>query len=265
MEMTIKERINRFCEKYPEPRQCKIILNWNRKDGQHSQEVGTGKDFILWGTRMFSRTVGKPLYIQHYRYDDETELMECAYAVMDCHTPKPDEVRRWKYAERYFVTNEDVYDEKGYRCVYDINGNIGRYVIHNSYGDNVCADARYFLQCFVKLNTMKGYFNEAFTAMSKGNPTLPPRYISENYYSWVMTEWVECADLKGFKYAKLTRNLNNKGYVDESGKLYFYVADMACYADEIQHRLYIKAKEEYDRAQLTLAAYGKMFDNTKLM
>ena len=190
MEMTIKERITRFCEKYPDPQQCKIILKWSRKDGLHSQEVGAGNPLYLWRTRMVSRTVGKPLYIQHYRYDDETELMECAYSVMDCRTPKPGEVRLWKYAERYFVTNEDVYDENGYRCVYDINGNTGRYVIHNSYGDNIYTDARYFMQCFVRLHAMMECFNKSFIAMSEGSPALPPRYRSDSYYPWVLTEWV---------------------------------------------------------------------------
>ena len=38
MGKTIKSRIKRFCAKYPEPRQYKIKLTWNRKDGYHEAD-----------------------------------------------------------------------------------------------------------------------------------------------------------------------------------------------------------------------------------
>ena len=35
--MTIKQRIDKFVKKYPEPYQFKITLSWSRKDGEHEK------------------------------------------------------------------------------------------------------------------------------------------------------------------------------------------------------------------------------------
>lgn len=82
--------------------------------------------------------------------------------------------------------------------------------------------------------------------------------------SEAFTSAKECADLKGFKYTNFVYALNH-GTMASDGKLYCYVADMAYYAPEIQHRIYNKAKAEYDNAKMTMMKYEKMFDSTKLM
>ena len=187
MGKTINERIMRFCKKYPEPRQYKIELYWNRKDGRHSAVVGSGEPLIYaaWTKNMLKRSVGGDLYIQHYRYDAETKLMECSYAKIDCHTPKPNDNRRWEYAERYFIPKEE-------KQLYDINGNEGKYTVRNSYGNYNVGVARTFLQAFNHLNIPNDTFYPAFIALTDNNPTLPPRYCEESYYhySWILTEWI---------------------------------------------------------------------------
>lgn len=185
MGKTIKSRIKRFCAKYPEPRQYKIKLTWNRKDGYHEAVVGSGEDLMYSGyysSRMYQRSVCKQMYIQHYRYDAETELMECSYAVISCLTPKENDDRRWKYAERYFIP-------KGEKQVYDINGNTDSYKVHASYEYNA-NNARYFLQGFTRLTCPKGTFNEAFMALTDSHPLVPPRFTSSVHYPWILTEWI---------------------------------------------------------------------------
>ena len=75
----------------------------------------------------------------------------------------------------------------------------------------------------------------------------------------VFTSAKECADVKQLPYKNFNVKLKNgKEAVD--GKLYCYVAELPYYADAIQHRLYSKAKVEYDAAKLTLASLGKLFN-----
>ena len=68
----------------------------------------------------------------------------------------------------------------------------------------------------------------------------------------VFTSAKECADAKHMPYHTFAYKLRaGKPAVD--GHLYCYVADMACYADAIQDRIYRKAKMEYDAMKLQLA------------
>lgn len=184
--MTIKERIDRFCEKYPEPRQYGIELYWNRKDGRHEQVVGGTEPLgRYYGNRIVSRAVGHDIYIQHYRYDAETQLMECSYAVIRGNTPKPNDDRRWKYAERYFLPKEE-------KMLYDINGNNQRYFIHASY-DHYVFNGRKFFQEFSRLIVPPNTFSEAFRELTDGNPVVPPRFEGRALnWPWVLSEWYTC-------------------------------------------------------------------------
>ena len=184
MGKTIKERIDRFCEKYPEPRQYKIRLRWNRKDGEHLAVVGSGEDLVInsWRTCIYTRSVCKKMYIQHYRYDAETQLMECSYAVISCLTPKENDNRRWEYAERYFIP-------KGEKQVYDINGNANSYKVHQSY-EWTATHARAFLQGFTRIDCPVNSFEKEFNALTDGVITVPPRYNRSVYHPWILTEWI---------------------------------------------------------------------------
>ena len=76
--------------------------------------------------------------------------------------------------------------------------------------------------------------------------------------SEAFTSAKECADLKGFKYGNFIYALNN-GTNAEDGKLYCYVADMAYYAPEIQHRIYKNVEAEYNNAKKTVQKYANLF------
>lgn len=184
MGKTIKERIARFCAKYPEPRQYKMELTWRRKDGYHVSEIGSGEEllFTQWARNMYRRSTCKQTYIQHYRYDEETELMECSYAAIDCHVPKKGENRRWVYAERYFIPKEE-------KVVYDICGNTDSYVIHQSY-EWKAHQGRTFLQGFTRLGCQKGTFKKEFDKLTDGKITVPPRYDNSTHVPWILTEWI---------------------------------------------------------------------------
>lgn len=179
--MTIKQRISKFCKKYPDPEQFIVELRWNRKDGPKKQDVGSGKTLLLcWSNNKLSKTVGRPLYIQHYKYDNETKLMEVSYSVLSCNTPKEGEKRKWVYAERYFIPKEE-------KVLYDINGNLDRYIGHKSYG--LFGNAKYFLQDFTRLDFDMEQFKEAFVALTDGHPDLPPRYTGRQFAPWILKEW----------------------------------------------------------------------------
>ena len=197
MGKTIKERIARFCAKFPEPRQYKMQLEWRRNDGYHVGEIGSGEELFFnnWSNRMYRRSTCKQVYIQHYRYDAETKLMECSYAMIDCHVPKKNENRRWVYAERYFIPEEE-------KKVYDILGNVDNYIIHNSYGNCRVGNARTFLQGFTRLGCPKNSFGDEFNNLTNGNPTVPPRYMNSINHPWVLTEWI--------RYNAKPRNENGK-------------------------------------------------------
>lgn len=182
MEMTLKQRIDRFCEKYPEPEQFKFILYWHRKDGKHKKEIGSGTPLYTWGTSMLTRSTGSPLYVQHYRYDEETHLMECSYTVIKCTVPKSDENRKWEYAERYFIPKEE-------KEVYDRNGNSGYYPVHSS-GIYYAVNKKNFAQIFTRLHASSQMFKKAFMALTDNDPDVPPRYKGYTYCPWILTEWL---------------------------------------------------------------------------
>ena len=199
MGKTIKQRIARFCKKYPEPRQYKIQLTWNRKDSLHHQIVGKGENLVasMYGnSKIYTRTTGGNLYIQHYRYDEETELMECSYSMIHCRTPKENDERRWEYAERYFIPKEE-------KQIYDVKGNVGAYATHNSYGNCTESDPRRFLQDFQRLNFPINSFYSEFMKLTDNKPSVPPRYMEERSlkYPWILTEWI--------RYTAKPRNLEN--------------------------------------------------------
>lgn len=75
----------------------------------------------------------------------------------------------------------------------------------------------------------------------------------------VFTSAKECADIKKFPYGSFSAKLRD-GKEAKDGKLYCYVSELPYYAGAIQHRIYAKAKLEYDAAKLTLASLGKLFD-----
>lgn len=183
MTMTIKERINRFCEKYPEPKQPKFNLCWTNGSGQHVATLGCDEEQVVRYNRMITRTTGKPLYVIHYLYDEETELMECSYAVIKCTVPKSSENRKWTYAERYFIPKEE-------KQIYDIYGGSNQYVIHDSYGVRNTNNKKYFLQYQSRLNKISNMFGTAFMALTNNHPDLPPRFENFATHSWVMPEWI---------------------------------------------------------------------------
>lgn len=182
MTMTIKERINRFCEKYPEPKQPTFFLSWTNGSGKHIATLGCDEENVARYNSMITRTTGKPLYVIHYLYDDETELMECSYAVIKCTVPKPSENRKWTYAERYFIPKEE-------KRIYDINGYNNGYVIHDSYGVRVTNNGKYFLQYQARLNQVSNMFETAFMALTNNHPDLPPRFENYTSHPWIMPEW----------------------------------------------------------------------------
>lgn len=271
MGKTIKSRIKRFCAKYPEPRQYKMKLVWKRKDGMHSAIVGSGEDLIVggWSKAIYQRNVCKQVYIQHYRYDAETELMECSYAVLSCLTPKENDCRHWKYAERYFIPKEE-------KQIYDINGNIDSYKVHNTY-EYTARNAREFLQAFTKLNCPSESFNEAFMGLTDGHPIVPPRFAGWTEHHWILTEWIrynstprdlengktqrhinkllereleDVTSIKG-KYYKFRENANRTyhfgyrsyfGYYDKLGKV-FRIFNATSESIDERYRVYMDGKK----------------------
>lgn len=183
MTMTIKERINRFCEKYPEPKQPKFDLYWTNKGGKHVATLGCDKENVVKYNKTITRTTGKPLYVIHYLYDAETELMECSYAVIKCTVPKSSENRKWTYAERYFIPKEE-------KQIYDIYGGSNQYVIHDSCGVRNTNNKKYFLQYQSRLNKISNMFGTAFMALTNNHPDLPPRFENFATHSWIMPEWI---------------------------------------------------------------------------
>lgn len=183
MTMTIKERINRFCEKYPEPKQPKFDLCWTNNSGRHIATLGCDEENVVSYNKTITRTTGKPLYVIHYLYDEETELMECSYAVIKCTVPKSSENRKWTYAERYFIPKEE-------KQIYDIYGGSNQYVIHDSYGVRNTNNKKYFLQYQSRLNKISNMFGTAFMALTNNHPDLPPRFENFATHSWVMPEWI---------------------------------------------------------------------------
>ena len=183
MEMTLQERINRFCEKYPKPEQFEIQLNWKRTDGLHTRTLNSGANKLYTWAGTFTRSVGAPLYVYHCKYDEETLLMECSYAVIKCNTPKPNETtREWEYAERYFIPKEE-------KVIYDRNGEAGLYATHDCYGSNT-GYGKTFLQKYARLNGNNEMFQKAFLALTDNSPDLPLRYIGRTKHPWIMVEWI---------------------------------------------------------------------------
>lgn len=255
MGKTIKERIARFCAKFPEPRQYKMELTWRRKDGYHVAEIGSGEELFFnnWSNRMYKRSICKQVYIQHYRYDAETKLMECSYSMIDCHTPKKDENRRWVYAERYFIPMEE-------KQVYDVNGNTNNYIVHASYEWRAYS-ARSFLQGFTRLGCPKNSFGDEFNKLTDGNPTVPPRYMNSVNYSWILTEWIRYNAKPRSENGKTQQRIDKmmEKTLDDTDsiieKLKEYIK-----ADDLNHWFYSYRLAYFDKANMVFRLFYKYGD-----
>ncbi len=184
----IKSRIEKFIKKYPEPYQFEITLCWNRKDGIHSKtyfehnESGTGAWYNKYS---FYTNVGRDFVCQHYRYDEKLGLLELAYAVFDCHTPKKDETRRWKYGYRYFIPKDT-------RELYDAKGNKGHYDYKLVTYDSYVLTPDKFAQMFSKVNYCRVQFNREFMAFAGDNLQLKSgwhTHITKDSSPYVLEYW----------------------------------------------------------------------------
>jgi hypothetical protein len=190
MKLTVKQRIDRFIKKYPEPYQFKIELQWMRKDGLHSKTYfpnnKTHSSAYTWRHEEgFLTTTGRDFIAQHYRYDEKLGLIELAYAVFDCHTPKKDENRRWKYSYRYFIP-------KGTRELYDALGNQTRYYYSLvTYGNSVLT-ADKFAQMFAKVAYCREQFRREFMAFAGDNLQLKNcwnTHMTQDSRPWELECW----------------------------------------------------------------------------
>jgi hypothetical protein len=191
MKNDIKTRIDKFIKKYPEPYQFKITLEWKRKDGPHTKtyfpnnESGGSRYYYQRSINGFWTRTGKEFIAQHYRYDEKLGLLELAYAVFDCHVPKVDENRRWKYSYRYFIPKDT-------RELYDVDGNQGRYDYKLvSYDGYVFAPDK-FAQMFYKVNCDYEMFRREFMAFAGDNLQLKyswRTHMTKDSSPWELEYW----------------------------------------------------------------------------
>lgn len=155
--MTIKQRIDKFVKKYPEPCQFKIELRWCRKDGIHRKIYfeGNKSGKKRWEDTHFITSTGRDFIVQHYRYDEKLGLLELAFAHFDCHVPKKDENRRWEYGYRYFIPKDT-------RDLYDINGKQWKYTYSRATYDRYCSNPSVFAQNFSCMAYVREMFQNEF-------------------------------------------------------------------------------------------------------
>lgn len=189
MKNDIKTRIDKFIKKYPEPYQFKITLTWNRKDGLHSKTYFKNNNSgynQYWRNRYeFQTSTGRDFIVQHYRYDEQLGLLELAYAIFDCHTPKQGENRRWVYGYRYFIPKDT-------RELYDINGKQGEYhFMRTTYNGRVRTPVA-FAQEFSAMPHMHSMWTDEFIRFAGNNVQTRSSYhthITENDYPWLLQYW----------------------------------------------------------------------------
>jgi hypothetical protein len=188
MKNDIRTRINKFIKKYPEPYQFGIILYWERKDGRHEKTYFEGNESGAgdWKNRyVFYTSVGRDFVCQHYRYDEKLGLIELAYAVFDCHTPKKGENRRWKYSYRYFIP-------KGTRELYDALGNQTRYSFKLVSYDGYVSTPDKFAQMFSKVSYCRAQFSREFMAFAGDDLQLKGgwcTHIQKDSSPWLLEYW----------------------------------------------------------------------------
>lgn len=185
MEMTIRDRIARFIEKYPNPKQYPFRLKTNRGSSRMCRD----------GIFMHSpNSLG--WWIAAYRYDEETDLFETATIHIDCH--KRNDNRNWTYHQRYFVTRD--------RKVYDVNGNEpSRFVAANSTGNVYAYDKKHYIMQLTNL-TQATDFAEQFSAFAKGDfRTNTHNHISAQY-PYYLRYWIT--------YKEKSSNANTKSKSD---------------------------------------------------
>jgi ribosome-associated translation inhibitor RaiA len=232
MKLTVKQRIDRFIKKYPEPYQFKITLNWERKDGQHSKtyfpnnESGRGRYY--WRNDEFYTYTGRDFIAQHYRYDEKLGLLELAYAIFDCHTPKKGENRRWKYGYRYFIPKDT-------RELYDVNGKQERYDYSLTTYDYWVRTPDKFAQMFAKVSCCPHMFRREFMAFAGDNLQLKncwSTHITQDSNPWELEYW--------FRYVPKQKT---------TGKMQKLIDDLSAkeleLSDSLRER--IKSKMEEDR------------------
>lgn len=184
----IKSRIDKFIKKYPEPYQFEITLSWERKDGYHKKTYFKGNESGTNCCRCgysFDTKVGRDFIAQHYRYDEKLGLLELAYAIFDCHTPKKDENRRWKYGYRYFIP-------KNTRDLYDAQGNQGRYNYQLVTYDWYVITPDKFAQTFSKVHCCLAQFHREFMAFAGDNLQLAKcwrSHMTKDSNSWELEYW----------------------------------------------------------------------------
>lgn len=190
MKNDIKTRIDKFIKKYPEPYQFKVTLEWKRKDGLHSKtyfknnQSGQNR---YWNRNDcgFVTTTGRDFIVQHYRYDEKLGLLELAYAVFDCHTPKEGENRRWKYGYRYFIPKDT-------RELYDVNGNTGNYLYMRTTYTSKTTYRYYFAQHFAAMPCVSKQFEDEFLSFAGNNLQTSlswKSHITKGCYPWLLQYW----------------------------------------------------------------------------
>lgn len=169
MEMTIRDRIARFIEKYPNPKQYPFHLKTN----------GDGYRMCRDGIFMHSpNSLG--WWIAAYRYDEETDLFETATIHIDCH--KRNDNRNWTYHQRYFVTRD--------RKVYDVNGNEpSRFVAANSAGNIYAYDKKHYIMQLTNL-TQATDFAEQFSAFANGDFRTNTHTRISAQYPYYLRYWI---------------------------------------------------------------------------
>lgn len=188
--MTIKQRIDKFIKKYPEPHQFRITLTWKRKDGSYSMEYFPENSFKAnnWRSEYgFKTNTGRNFIAQHYRYDEKLGLLEIAYAVFDCHVPKDGENRRWTYGYRYFIPKDT-------RELYDVHGNQGLYTYVRATYTQSTYDKSDFARNFTSMRFSREMFVKEFLAFAGNNLQTASSWhthITSDSYPWVLQPWFE--------------------------------------------------------------------------
>lgn len=188
--MTLKERIDKFVKKYPEPYQFSITLRWGRKDGIHTHTY-YAKNYAKASARYyydesFCTNTGKPFLTPNFHYDEKLGLFEIAYAVFDCKVPKKDEDRRWRYLERYFIP-------KGEKKIYDIDGKAGRYFVRrrSGYSYYTVSQSRFASEICGLPIYYKMFTDNFLSFIGNNNNAGHGRFVtSDNCYPWIICEWL---------------------------------------------------------------------------
>lgn len=195
--MTIKQRIDKFVKKYPEPTQFQITLSWSRKDGVHSKTY-FGKNISgqmkSWSIEVgFCTNTGRDFVAQHYRYDEKLGLLELAYAVFDCHVPKAGENRRWKYGYRYFIPKDT-------RDLYNIDGEQGYYNFMRTTYTYWTRESYKFVRHFASMPYNSDMWHNEFMRFAGNNLQTSSSWrthITKDSAPWQLESW--------FRYAPKTK------------------------------------------------------------